>query len=105
MPGHEHDRLFRPSGVHARRYVTVELPEAIIELVAAGFGVSILARWVVAPHVGCGSIAAARLTSEGIDIDWYAALRESDGPDSPGHRLARALAAWCAETPAAFATK
>lgn len=105
MPGHEHDRLFRPAGVHARRFVNVELPEAIIELVAAGFGVSILARWVAAPHANWGSVAVARLTSEGIDIDWYGALRESDGADSPGHRLARALAAWCADTPDAFATK
>jgi len=105
MPGHEHDRLFTPAGVHARRYVNVELPEAIIELVAAGFGVSILARWVVAPHAAWGSVAVARLTAEGIDVDWYGALRESDGADSPGHRLARALAAWCADTPDAFATK
>ncbi len=46
-----------------------------------------------------------RAASAGIDIDWYGALRESDGADSPGHRLARALATWCADTPDAFATK
>ena len=105
IPGHEHDRLFSPAGVHARRYVNVELPEAIIELVAAGFGVSILAHWVVAPHANWGSVAVSRLTSEGIDIDWYGALRESYGADSPGHRLAQALAAWCGDIPSAFATK
>ncbi len=105
IPGHEHDRLFHPAGVHPRRYVNVELPEAIVELVAAGFGVSILARWAVAPHIRWGSIAHARVTEGGLDIVWFAAVRESDGADSPSHRLARALAAWCREVPEAFATK
>lgn len=105
IPGHEHDRVFRPAGVHPRRYVNVELPEAIVELVAAGFGVSILARWAVAPHIRWGSIAHARVTEGGLDMAWYAAVRESDGTDSPSHRLARALGDWCREVPEAFATK
>ncbi len=83
----------------------MELPEAIVELVSAGFGVSILAGWTVAPHVRWGNIASSRLTRTGLDIDWYAAFRETDGADSPGHRLAHALAVWCGETPAAFCGK
>ncbi len=102
MPGHEHDRLFRPADVHPRRYITVELPEAIVELVSAGFGVSILAGWTVAPHVRWGNIASSRLTQTGLDIDWYAAFRETGGADSPGHRLAHALAVSCGETTEAF---
>ncbi len=105
MPGHEHDRLFRPAEVHPRRYITVELPEAIVELVAAGFGVSILAGWTVAPQVSFGTIASSRLTKAGLDIDWYAAFRETDGKDSPGHRLAQNLAAWCRDSPGAFALR
>ncbi|MFP6731376.1 MAG: LysR family transcriptional regulator [Alphaproteobacteria bacterium] len=105
MPGHEHDRLFRPAEVHPRRYITVELPEAIVELVAAGFGVSVLAGWAVAPQVRWGAIASSRLTENGLDIDWYAAVRETEGADSPGRRLASALAAWCRETPDAFAIR
>ena len=105
MPGHEHDRLFRPAAVHPRRYITVELPEAIVELVAAGFGVSVLASWAVAPQVRWGTIACSKLTEHGLDIDWYAAVREADGANSPGRRLAEALAAWCRESPGAFAQR
>ncbi len=105
MPGHEHDRLFRPAEVHPRRYITVELPEAIVELVAAGFGVSVLAGWAVAPQVRWGAIACSKLTENGIDIDWYAAVRKADGANSPGRRLAEALADWCRESPGAFALR
>ena len=31
----------------------------------------------------------------GLDIDWFAAVRASDGEGSPAHRLAASLAIWC----------
>ena len=59
----------------------------------------------MAPQVRFGTIASSRLTENGLDIDWFTALREADGADSPGHRLAGALTAWCRETPDAFALR
>lgn len=98
IPGHEYDRLMAPANVYPRRYVLVELPEAIVELVAAGFGISILSRWAVAPHIASGKLAHARVTAEGIQVDWYADLRAADGDDTPAAALAGMLAGWCAET-------
>lgn len=103
VPGHEYEGLMRPANLYPRRWVTVELPEAIAELVAAGFGISILARWAVAPHIRWGRLAHARVTADGLPVAWYAALRESDGRESPGRTVAGALADWCRETPDAFA--
>jgi len=90
--GYEAERFMRPSGVHPRRLVTIELTEGICELVAAGFGVSILSRWAVAPYVNDGRLVARRVGVEGLFIDWHAAVRASDPADSPANRLARALA-------------
>ena len=98
IPGHEYDRLMAPANVYPRRYVLVELPEAIVELVAAGFGISILSRWAVAPHIASGKLAHARVTAGGVRVDWYVALRVTDGADTPAPTLARMLADWCAET-------
>lgn len=44
-PGFEYDRFVRPAGVQPRVLSFVEQTDAIAELVAAGFGVSILSRW------------------------------------------------------------
>jgi LysR family transcriptional regulator for metE and metH len=98
IPGHEYDRLMAPADIYPRRYVLVELPEAIVELVAAGLGISILSRWAVAPHIASGKLAHARVTAEGIRIDWYAGLRAADGDDTPAAALAAMLADWCAES-------
>ncbi len=101
-PGFEGERFMRPADTHPKRVVRVELPEAIVELVRAGLGVSILTRWAVAPHLDAGLLAATRLTKAGLPIEWVAAVRNADDAASPSHRLANALAAWCASPGGGF---
>lgn len=95
-PGFEAERFMRPANVHPKRFVRVELPEAIAELVRAGLGVSVLSQWAIEPYLRAGSLAATRLTKHGLKLDWFAAVRKSDGDGSPAARLASLLAAWCA---------
>ena len=97
MPGHEVDLFWRPSGVAPRRFIRVELVEAIVDLVKAGFGVSVLTRWAMEPHLNAGTLASSRLTRDGVFVGWGAVLRDSDGPGSPAHDFASALAGWCGE--------
>lgn len=68
-------RVLRPAGVEPRRISQVQLTEAILELVKADLGVSVLARWAIAPQLAAGTIAAVRLTRSGITRRWVAARR------------------------------
>ena len=56
-PDREFAKLFRPSGRYPRWTTTVELPEAIVELVAAGQGSSVLAGWAVRPAIKAGALS------------------------------------------------
>ena len=47
--------------------------EASIELVKAGLGVALLARWAVDPHVKAGTLRALPLTRTGFKRTWSAA--------------------------------
>ena len=62
-----------PAGVTPRQVSHVELTEAIIELVRAGLGVAVLARWSVAREVRAGALQAIRITRGGIQRQWSAA--------------------------------
>ncbi len=95
-PDREFARLFRPSDSYPRWTATVELPEAIVELVAAGQGTSVLAGWAVRPAINAGRIVGARVGQDGIEVPWQALIRAEDGTSGPVLQVANALAEWSA---------
>jgi len=94
LPDHEMDRFWRPADVEPRRFRRVELVDAIVEMVKARLGVSTLACWAVEPHIEAGSLAAARLTPDGLSVTWVALVRDGEGDQSPPEVFARELAIW-----------
>lgn len=94
-PDREFARLFRASECYPRWTATVELPEAIVELVAAGQGTSVLAGWAVRVPLRAGRIAATRVGRGGISVPWHAAIRNEDDGETPIAETARLLQEWC----------
>jgi len=95
-PDQEFARLFRPERRYPNWTAAVELPEAIIELVAADQGTSVLAQWAVAPHVATRRIVAIPLLPTPIMMRWKGAYREEEPPNGPVLQVARALQNWFA---------
>ena len=62
-----------PAGVRPAELQQIQLTEAIIELVKAGLGIAVLARWAVAPHIKAGTLRAVPLTRRGYRRTWSAA--------------------------------
>lgn len=75
-------KFLNPAGVVPRRIREVMLTEAILELVKAGMGVAVLARWAVAPQLASGELRAVRLTREGFYRDWSIARLKSNSSRS-----------------------
>ena len=48
------------------------LTEAILELVKAGLGVSVMARWAIEPALKTGTVRAIRITRRGVFRPWTA---------------------------------
>lgn len=69
-----------PAGVSPARVTHVQLTEAIVELVKEGLGISVLARWSVAPQIQRGELVARSLTSAGRFRRWSAAYRKKPSP-------------------------
>jgi len=66
-------RVLIPAGISPARLVRVELTEAILELVRAGQGIAVLARWSVAPDLAAGRLVGRRLGPRGLRRSWYVA--------------------------------
>jgi LysR family transcriptional regulator for metE and metH len=69
-----------PAGVAPTRVTHIQLTEAIVEMVKAGLGVSVLARWSVAPQLDRGELVARPLTRGGKYRAWSAAYRSRAAP-------------------------
>ncbi|NRB05900.1 MAG: LysR family transcriptional regulator [Rhodobacteraceae bacterium] len=93
-PDQEFARLFRPERRYPVWTASVELPEAIIELVAANQGTSILAQWAVEPHVAAGRIVAISLAPKPIWVDWACEFRSDEPTGNPVRQVALALNDW-----------
>ena len=86
------DSVLAPVGVVPRAVHRVQLTEAIVYMVAAGWGVSALARWMVEPYLAPNRLAAVRIGRRGLLRQWRVAFRNADPRTADFSRLARALA-------------
>jgi LysR family transcriptional regulator for metE and metH len=75
-----------PAGVQPGRVSHIQLTEAILEMVRAGLGIGVLARWAAAPSIEKGSLVAVPLGKRGLHREWSAAMLKSDR--QPPHLVA-----------------
>jgi len=68
--------ILLPAGAAPARIEQVQLTEAITELVKAGLGVAILARWAVQPLIDAGAIVGRSLPARGMHRVWSAVMRK-----------------------------
>ncbi|MDW3178243.1 MAG: LysR family transcriptional regulator [Acidimicrobiia bacterium] len=92
-PDREFARLFRPSNAYPSWVETIELPEAIVEMVAAGLGTSVLSRWAIENSITQKRVASSSVGAHGITVPWHAFTRPDD---DDALAIAELLVTWCA---------
>lgn len=66
--------------------------EVVVSAVRAGMGVSIMPRWVVAPHLDTGALVALRLSPGGVTRRWSVVYRSSQARNPALQRLVDLMA-------------
>jgi len=65
-------KILRPAGVTPKRVSFVMLTEAILEMVRAGLGISVMQTWAIEPALRDGIVVAVPITRAGIHRQWSA---------------------------------
>jgi len=71
-----------PANIRPKRFTSLTLTEAILEMVKANLGVTAMARWATSAALEQGSIVAKRLTARGLTRTWSAVTRERPAAES-----------------------
>lgn len=67
-----YELLLQPKGIEPKRFMSVGQPQAIVELVMAGLGVSIFPLWAITSAVETGGLVARPISRNGIPLTWNA---------------------------------
>jgi LysR family transcriptional regulator for metE and metH len=71
--------ILRPAGVEPERISFVMLTEAILEMVKARLGISVMQTWAIEPAIRAGDVRAIPITPAGIHRRWSAATLRAAG--------------------------
>lgn len=67
-----YQQVLKAQNIEPKRIMNVGAPQAIIEMVAAGFGIAVFPRWAVAEALNVWGIAARPITPRGFPLTWHA---------------------------------
>lgn len=65
--------ILEPAGIEPKRYMAVDQSNAIIELVASRFGISVVPMWAVKSSLESCNLVASPITRNGLPVTWYVA--------------------------------
>ena len=74
--GREYDLFFSHSQTRIKKIIRIGRTDAIIEMVSAGLGLTILTHWILAPYLGNRPIITKPLTKDRLYVDWYAVIHK-----------------------------
>lgn len=66
-----------PAGIRIGQFMTIEQPEAIVDLVRSSFGVALFPRWSVQRFLNTGELCASSLGQGGVRLEWRALFLKS----------------------------
>ncbi len=74
-------RVLIPEGVSPKKVTAIQITEAAVEMIKAGMGVKVFARWIIEPYLSGNKLALIPVTKKGLCRSWYAITLSR--PDPP----------------------
>lgn len=72
--------VLKPKGIHPKRIMAVGQPQAIIEMVASGFGISVVPAWTISESAEVERMAVRQITKGGFPVTWNAVMMKNQQP-------------------------
>jgi LysR family transcriptional regulator, regulator for metE and metH len=74
-------KVLMPEGIKPKKVMQIQVIDAVLEMVRAGMGVKVIAKWMVEPYLEDKRLVAIPVTKKGLHRTWHAVTLKKD--DSP----------------------
>ena len=71
-------QFLEPEGVKPKKVTAIQLTEAAIEMVKAGMGIKVMARWAITPYYNPSKLATVKIGPNGLSRTWYVAMLKKE---------------------------
>ncbi|MEO9869680.1 LysR family transcriptional regulator [Ekhidna sp.] len=71
-------QVLAPAGIKPKKIMQVQVTEAVLEMVRAGMGINVMAKWIIEPYLKDESLALVPVTKRGIHRTWQAITMEDE---------------------------
>lgn len=61
-----------PAGIKLKKFLTIDQPAAIVELVKSNIGIALFPKWSVEAQLKAGEINACTISRDGVKLEWKA---------------------------------
>lgn len=75
------NKLLIPGNVQPKKVIPIQITEAVAEMVKAGMGINVIARWIIKPYLHDKRLAVVPVTRKGLYRTWYTITLNR--PDTP----------------------
>lgn len=74
-------KLLIPENIQPKKVIPIQITEAAVEMVKAGMGVKVIAKWIIEPYLHDKRLAVVPVSKNGLYRTWYAVTLKR--PDMP----------------------
>ena len=88
----EYELFFQPNSIYPERVVQVGFTGAILKLVAAGIGTTIITRWILESDDRLTGVVSRPLTKSGLFVNWFAIFSRKKDVEAQAQTLCDVIA-------------
>jgi LysR family transcriptional regulator for metE and metH len=72
-------KILMPAGIVPKEIITLPMTDAIIDMVSAGLGITVMVKWAALPYFKSARLVPISLTRKGVRRTWYAVTPKDPG--------------------------
>lgn len=77
------EQFLRPQHIKPKKVMYIQLTEAVLEMINAGLGITVMAKWLISPYIDPTKIKMIKLGKMGLKRKWYIATLKNEFQTRP----------------------